>query len=38
MKIREVMTQPVEIINGNAPVIEAAIKMKELLGGSYAAR
>lgn len=34
MKIREVMTQPVETINASAPAIEAAVKMRELDVGS----
>jgi CBS domain-containing protein len=34
MKIREVMTQPVETINVSAPAIEAAVKMRELDVGS----
>ena len=34
MKIRDVMTQPVEIINASAPAVEAAAKMRELDVGS----
>lgn len=34
MQIREVMTQGVEIINSNAPAIEAAAKMREFDVGS----
>lgn len=34
MKIKEVMTQPVETIKASAPVVEAAAKMRELDVGS----